>query len=138
MWSLPPLPIYDKMLLCKKITKTNLLHEQVLKVCLLKFINLETSVTEPFNDLTFWYWSSYKPKYKMLALHLKSSCALIGSLCRSGRDPEKYFDIGMVRDNQLGIMGSETFWQNISFKTNAYLQTSCNRFTITYFVHWRI
>jgi len=26
-------------------------------------------------------------------------------------DPEKYFDIGMIRDNQLGIMGSETFWQ---------------------------
>jgi len=27
------------------------------------------------------------------------------SLCRSGRDPEKFFDIGMVRDNQLGVMG---------------------------------
>ena len=37
------------------------------------------------------------------------------SLCRSGRDPEKYFDIGMVRDNHLGIMGSETFWQIFSF-----------------------
>jgi len=45
------------------------------------------------------------------------------SLCRSGRDPEKYFDIGMVRDNQLGITGSESFWQNISLK-NAYLQAS--------------
>jgi len=31
--------------------------------------------------------------------------------------PEKYFDIGMVRDNQLGIILS----QNISLK-NAYLQ----------------
>jgi len=30
----------------------------------------------------------------------------------------------MVRDNQLGIMGSEAFWQNISFKKNAYLQAS--------------
>jgi len=28
----------------------------------------------------------------------------------------------MVRDNQLGIMGSETLWKNISFKKNAYLQ----------------
>jgi len=46
------------------------------------------------------------------------------SLCRSGRDPEKYFDIGMVGDNKLGIIGSETFWQNISFKKNAYLQAS--------------
>ena len=46
------------------------------------------------------------------------------SLCRSVRDSEKYFDIGMVRDNQLDIMGSETFWQNISFKKNAYLQAS--------------
>jgi len=31
------------------------------------------------------------------------------SLCRSGRDPDKYFDIGMVQDNQLGIMWSEYF-----------------------------
>jgi len=38
------------------------------------------------------------------------------SLCRSGRDPEEYLDIGMVRDNKLGIMWSETFWQSISFK----------------------
>jgi len=30
----------------------------------------------------------------------------------------------MVRDNQLGIMGSETFWQNISLKKNAYNQAS--------------
>ena len=44
------------------------------------------------------------------------------SLCRSGRDPEKYFDIGMVRLNQMGIMGSQIFWQSISFKNNAYLQ----------------
>ena len=36
-------------------------------------------------------------------------------LCQSGRDPEKYFDIGMIRDNELGNMGSETFWQNISY-----------------------
>jgi len=43
------------------------------------------------------------------------------SLCRSGRDPENYFDIGMVWDNQLGIIGSVIFWQNISFKKNAYL-----------------
>jgi len=42
------------------------------------------------------------------------------SLCQSGRDLEKYFDIGMVRDYQLDIMGS----QNISFKKNAYLQAS--------------
>ena len=34
---------------------------------------------------------------------------------------KKYFDIGMVQDNQSGIMGSETFRQNISFKKNAYL-----------------
>jgi len=34
------------------------------------------------------------------------------------RASEKYFDIGMVRDNQLGIMG--TFWQNISFYLQAY------------------
>jgi len=40
--------------------------------------------------------------------------------CPSGRDPEIYFDNGMVLDNQLGIMGS----QNISFKKNAYLQAS--------------
>jgi len=38
------------------------------------------------------------------------------SLCRSDWDPKKYFDIGMVRDNQKDIMGSKTFWQNISFK----------------------
>jgi len=44
------------------------------------------------------------------------------SLCRSGRDPEKYFDIGMVRLNQMGIMGSQHFGQIISFKKNAYLQ----------------
>ena len=42
------------------------------------------------------------------------------SLCQSGRDQEKYFDIGIVRDYQLGIMGS----QNISFKKNAYFQAS--------------
>jgi len=44
------------------------------------------------------------------------------SLCRSGRGPEKYFDIGMVRLNQIGIMGSQHFGQSISFKKNAYLQ----------------
>jgi len=44
----------------------------------------------------------------------------------------------MVRDNQLGIMGSETFWQNISFKKNPYLQAFFYHFTISYFVHWRI
>jgi len=60
------------------------------------------------------------------------------SLCQYGRDPEKYFDIGMVRDNQLGIMGNETFWQSISFKKNAYLKASFYHFTIIYFVHWRI
>jgi len=43
------------------------------------------------------------------------------SLCRCGRDPEKYFDKGMFRDNQLGIMGSETCGQDISFKKNTYL-----------------
>jgi len=55
-------------------------------------------------------------------------------LCPSGRDPEKYFDIGMVWDNQLDFMGSETFWQTISFKKNAYLQASFYHFTITNFV----
>jgi len=44
------------------------------------------------------------------------------SLCRSGRDPEKYFDIGMVRRNQMGIMGSQHLGQSISLKKNAYLQ----------------
>jgi len=44
----------------------------------------------------------------------------------------------MVRDNQLGVMGSETFWQNISYKKNAYLQESFYHFTITYFVHGKI
>jgi len=46
------------------------------------------------------------------------------SLFRSGRDPEKYFDIGMVQDKQLGIMGSQTFWPIFSFKKNAYFQAS--------------
>ena len=56
---------------------------------------------------------------------LSTQCFIqLTSLCRSDRDPEKYFDIGMVRDNQLGIMGRETLWQNISFKKNAYLQAS--------------
>jgi len=55
------------------------------------------------------------------------------SLCRSGRDPEKYFDIGMVRDNQLVIMGSETFWQIISFKKNAYLQASFYHYLFCWF-----
>ena len=36
------------------------------------------------------------------------------------RKSKKYFNIGMVWDNQLGIMGS----QSISFKMNAYLQAS--------------
>ena len=41
------------------------------------------------------------------------------SLCGSDWDPrKKYFDIGMVWDNQLGIMGS----QNIRFKKNADIQ----------------
>jgi len=44
------------------------------------------------------------------------------SLCQSGRDPEKYFDIGMVRLNQMGIMGSQHFGQSISFKKNSHLQ----------------
>ena len=51
---------------------------------------------------------------------------------------EKYLDIGMVRDNQLGIMGSDTFWQNFSFKKNAYIQASFFHFTITYFVQLKI
>jgi len=45
-------------------------------------------------------------------------------LCRSGWDPEKYFHIGMVRNNHLSIMGR----QNISFKTNVYLQASFYHF----------
>jgi len=44
----------------------------------------------------------------------------------------------MVQDKQLGIMGSEAFWQNISFKKNAYLQASFYHFTITFFVHERL
>jgi len=56
------------------------------------------------------------------------------SLCQSGLDPEKYFDIGMVRDNQLGIMGSETFWQKNSLK-NANIQAPFYHFTITYSCH---
>jgi len=31
------------------------------------------------------------------------------SLCRSGRDPEKYFDIGMVRLNQMVLWGANIF-----------------------------
>jgi len=38
----------------------------------------------------------------------------------------------MVRDNQLGIMGSEPYWQNISFKKNANLQASFYQLTITF------
>jgi len=38
------------------------------------------------------------------------------SLCRSGRDPEKYFDIGMVRLNQMGIWVANIFAKVSVFK----------------------
>ena len=77
-------------------------------------------------------------RHKNICLSIYTLIYSWTSLCRSGRDPEKYFDIGMVRDNQLCIMGSEAFWQNISLNKNAYLQASFYHFTITYFVHWKI
>ena len=70
----------------------------------------------PFRVMTMQSHSLIN-KFIMVHCPYKYSCI---SLCPSGRDPEKYNDIDMVRDHRLGIMGS----QNIRFKKNACLQTS--------------
>jgi len=95
-------------------------------------------ITNPFVGPSEMTFGQAKGGICNVITHTKILMYSWTSLCRSGRDPEKYFDIGMVRDNHLDIMGSETFWQNISFKKNDYLQSSFNHFTITYFVHWII
>ena len=44
---------------------------------------------------------------------------------------KKYFDIGMVRDNQLGIMGSETLFVLTKF---ALTKFSCNKKAYEYVI----
>ena len=64
----------------------------------------------------------YRP-YENEYINLYKSYLQLNFVMSKLSGPGKFFDIGMVRNNQLGIMGS----QNISFKKNAYLQASFYR-----------
>ena len=52
----------------------------------------------------------------------------------------EYFDIGMVRDNELGIMGSQKFWQSIKEDNSiSFIHYENNGLTIwqlTIFLHY--